>query len=41
MGAAGMCHGQLGQHAEAYEDYVAAIDLLDKPVRIYPSVLRL
>ena len=29
-----MCYGQLGQYDEAYEDYVAAIDLLDDPVRM-------
>ena len=34
IGVTGMCHGQLGQHEEAYEDYVAAIDLLDDPVRM-------
>ncbi len=34
-----MCHGQLGQHTEAYEDYVAAIDLLDEPVRMCPMSL--
>ena len=27
----GMCHGQLEQQEEAYEDYVAAIDLLEDP----------